>query len=215
MTPHARAIRDALCRRIAVLDAEFDQVFPEELRERSHQHWTPVEIAMRAAELLAPDPGIRVLDVGAGVGKVSLIGALVTGAVWWGVEQDQTLVAAANHAAWLLGIGDRTRFVHGDGSRMPWDDFDAFYFYNPFGTLLLAPHASPFVRYATIQNTLRRVHQRLTNTRVGTRVVTYHGYGGPMPAGFSQAARERAGGDALELWIRETPTPPVEPLRGA
>jgi predicted RNA methylase len=214
MTPRELAIREALERRTAVSDAEFDQVFPDELRDRSHQHWTPVEIAMRAAELLAPGPGVRVLDVGAGVGKLCLIGALMTGATWWGVEQDPALVTAANHAAWLLGVGDRTRFVQADGSRMPWDDFDAFYFYNPFGTLLLAPHASPFVRYATVQNTLRRIHQRLISTPVGTRVVTYHGYGGPMPAGFAQVSREPAGGDALELWIRESPTPSPAPRGG-
>jgi predicted RNA methylase len=210
MTPRALAIREALQRRIAVSDAEFDEVFPDELRDRSPQHWTPVDIAILAAELLAPRSEVRVLDVGAGAGKLCLVGALVTGATWWGVEQDATLVAAATHAAWQLGVGERTRFVHGDGSRMPWDDFDAFYFFNPFGTLLLAPHASPFVRYATVQNTLRRIHQRLVATPVGTRVVTYHGYGGPMPDGFTQVTRESAGSDALELWIREEPTPETE-----
>ena len=211
MTPRALAIREALEHRRAVSDAELDHVFPDELRDRSSQHWTPVEIAVRAAELLAPRPDARVLDVGSGAGKLCIVGALVTGATWWGVEQDATLVAAANHAAWELGVGDRTRFVHGDGSRMPWDDFDAFYFFNPFGTLLLAPHASPFVRYATIQNTLRRIHQRLIATPVGTRVVTYHGYGGPMPAGFTQVTSEAVGNDALELWIREAPTPAPAP----
>jgi predicted RNA methylase len=210
MTPRALAIREALERHEAVSDAELDHIFPEELRERSSQHWTPVDIAIRAGELLAPRPDARVLDVGSGVGKACIIGALVTGATWWGVEQDATLVAAASHAAWQLGVGDHTRFVHGDGSRMPWDDFDAFYFFNPFGTLLLAPHASPFVRYATIQNTLRRIHQRLIATPVGTRVVTYHGYGGPMPAGYTQVTSELTGSEALELWIREAPTPPTE-----
>src|SRR4029078_5531458 len=114
---------------------------------------------------LAPVPSLRVLDVGAGVGKMCLIGALVTGATWWGVEQDEGLFQTANHAAWALGIAARTRFVHGDGSRLPWDEFDALYFYNPFTTVMLAPHASPFVRYATIQNTLRRVEQQLGGTR--------------------------------------------------
>ena len=82
MTRHALAIRDALRRRAEVSDAELDQVFPEELRERSHLHWTPVAIALRAAALLVPEParsGVRVLDVGAGVGKMCLVGAVVTG----------------------------------------------------------------------------------------------------------------------------------------
>lgn len=203
MTRPALAIGDALRRRGPVSDAEFDQVFPDELRDRSYLHWTPVAVAIRAAELLAPSPDVRVLDVGAGVGKVCLIGALVTGAMWWGIEQDAVQVAAANHAAWALDITPRTRFVHGDGSRLVWDEFDAFYFYNPFGTVMLAPHASPFVRYATIQSTLHRVEQRLAATRPGTRVATFYGFGGHLPAGFTRLAREPAGDDALELWVRD------------
>jgi predicted RNA methylase len=203
MMQRSLAVRDALQRRIAVSDRELDEVFPEELRDRSHLHWTPVAIAMRVVELLAPARHARVLDVGSGVGKMCLVGALMTDATWWGIEQDATLVAAANHAAWALDVNRRTRFVHGDGSRVAWDEFDALYFYNPFGTLMLAPHASAFVRYATLQGTLRRVEQRLATTRVGTRVVTYHGFGGTLPPGFTLLSREPAGGDALELWVRE------------
>jgi predicted RNA methylase len=203
MTAPALAIGDALRRRAPVSDAELDQVFPDELRERSQLHWTPVAIAIRAAELLAPTPDARVLDVGAGVGKLCVIGALVTGATWWGIEQDAVQVAAASRAAWALDVTPRTRFVHGDGSRLAWDGFDAIYFYNPFSTLMLAPHASPFVRYATTYSTLRRIEQRLATTRPGTRVVTYHGFGGTWPPGFTRVAREPAGDDALELWMRD------------
>jgi hypothetical protein len=59
------------------------------------------------------------------------------------------------------------------------------------------------VRYATVQSTLRRVEQRLATTRPGTRVVTFHGLGGQLPAGFTRIEREPAGDDALELWTRD------------
>ena len=206
MTPPAAALGDALRQGAAVPDAEFDRLFPDELRDRSYLHWTPVAVAVRAAELLAPGPhGIRVLDVGAGVGKLCLIGALVTGAVWWGIEQDALQIAAASHAAWALDVSRRTRFVQGDGSRLSWDGFDAFYFYNPFHTVMLAPHASPFVRYATIHGTLRRIEQRLAEARAGVRVVTYYGFGGQLPDGYRLRAREPAGDDALELWVQGEP----------
>jgi predicted RNA methylase len=208
----AQAIRDALARGAAVSDAALDQVFPDELRDRSHLHWTPVAIAVRVAELLAPLPRLRILDVGSGVGKVCLVGAAVTGATWWGIEQDAAQIAAANHAAWALDLDRKTRFVQGDGSRLAWDEFDGFYFYNPFTTLMLAPHASPFVRYATIQSTLRRIEQRLAAAPAGTRVVTYHGFGGELPAGYTRLVREPAGGDAIELWVRDVdPARPGEP----
>jgi predicted RNA methylase len=205
MTPQVQAIRDALAQRTPVPDAAFDRVFPDELRERSALHWTPVEVAIRAAALLAPAGNARVLDVGAGAGKLCLVGALATGSAvtWWGIEHDPHLVAAANRAAWQLELGARTRFVPGDGSQLAWDEFDAIYFYNPFGMVMMAPDASPFVRYAVVQATLRRIEHQLARLRPGTRVVTYYGFGGTLPTGFARAAREPVGGDALELWIRE------------
>lgn len=203
MQRSARGLRDALARGDEVLDDELDRVFPDELRERSVLHWTPIDVGLRVAALLAPSGTHRVLDVGAGVGKLCLVGASVTGATWWGIEQDPMLVAAASQAAWAMDLDARTRFVHGDGSRLDWNEFDALYFYNPFTTLMLAPHASAFVRYATIQSTLRRIEQRLAEARRGVRVVTYYGFGGKLPAGYRLMAREPAGGDHLELWVRE------------
>jgi predicted RNA methylase len=202
MTLEVRAMGEALRRGVEIADAELDRVFPDELRARSQVHWTPVTVALRVAALLAPPPEARVLDVGAGVGKLCLIGALVTGATWWGIEQDAVQVAAANQAAWALDA-TRTRFVHGDGSRLAWDGFDALYFYNPFSTVMLGPHASPFVRYATVHATLRRIEQRLATARPGTRVVTFHGFGGRWPPGFTRLASESIADGALELWVRD------------
>jgi predicted RNA methylase len=197
----ARGLREALARHAPVTDTELDRVFPDELRERSAIHWTPIEVALRVAELLAP--ARKILDVGAGVGKLCVIGAAVSRAEWWGVEQDVQQVVAARHAAWALDVDATTRFVHGDGTQLSWDDFDGIYFYNPFTTLMLSQAASAFVRYATIQRTLRRVEQRLAALRPGTRVVTYHGFGGKLPAGYARVAREPFGGDAVELWLRD------------
>jgi hypothetical protein len=61
------------------------------------------------------------------------------------------------------------------------------------------------VRYATIQATLRRIEQRLAATPPGTRVVTFHGFGGQLPASFARIAREPVGDGALELWIQGAP----------
>jgi SAM-dependent methyltransferase len=213
-TINAAAIRAALERRAPVADAVFDRLFAEELRGLSALHWTPVAVALRAAELLAPvaemcgSSGLRILDVGAGVGKLCLIGALVHDCVWWGVEQDVALVAAANQAAWALGVSERTRFVAGDATRMDWSELDALYFYNPFPMRSLPVDASPFAHHALAQETLGRVAAQLARTRV----VTFHGLGCALPAGYVRALREPVGpggggggddGDVLELWIRE------------
>ena len=203
--PGLAAIRTALADRAAIPDAMFDAVFPLELRNRSVVHWTPVDVALRAAELfaLAPSvPGpIRVLDVGSGVGKTCLIGALASPFEWWGIERDPEQVAAARHAAYVLGSGCPERFMLGDAWSVDWRQFDAFYLFNPFHEAPDDTRGSPFVRYARVQRQIQSAKQRLARAHVGTRVVTYHGYGDELPDCYELVVREEAHTDALELWI--------------
>lgn len=202
MNAEGRKIADDLRQQISIDDARFDQLFPAELRDLSTLHWTPVEIAVRAAEMLSTHEHARILDVGSGIGKACLVATLCSTSSWWGVERDPALVAAANRAAKFLGVEDRARFIHGDAADLDWNAFDGFYFYNPFSSLLLNEHTSPFVRYGIILNNVRRTETRLASVRAGTRVVTYHGFGGDMPAGYEVVRREPAGTDELILWSR-------------
>jgi precorrin-6B methylase 2 len=121
----ARAIREALHARVAVDDAAFDQLYPDHIERMSRVHWTPMAVALRAAELLAPEPGMRVLDVGAGPGKLSCIGALTRGGTWYGIESNPALVAAATVAARSLEVARETRFRAGDAHDLAWDQIDS------------------------------------------------------------------------------------------
>ena len=76
-------IQSALRQRSPVPDEVFDQLYPRISRFRSSVHWTPVEVAIRVAELLDGAPGGQILDVGAGVGKACIIGALTTANTAW------------------------------------------------------------------------------------------------------------------------------------
>src|SRR5512140_1139982 len=115
---------------VASVDQQLDEFVPAELRHLSRLHWTPVGVAVRAATLLSPAPAMRILDVGAGVGKVCTVGALSAPSVWCGVEQDEDLVRAARRLAYIMGAGDNTLFVHGDVFSVAWENFDSLYFYN-------------------------------------------------------------------------------------
>jgi SAM-dependent methyltransferase len=170
-------------------DAALEALVPAELRHLSAVHGTGVEVARRAAAWLAPAGTRRVLDVGCGVGKLCAIGALTTDAIWTGVEQHRSLVDAAIEVARALDLSARTRFVHADALALDWSSFDALYFYNPFETQRVGLDA-----------TIAAVQARLATLRPGTRVVTYHGLGGALPAGYRQARRE----DDLELWVSAT-----------
>lgn len=189
----------------AVDNDDFDELYPTEVRERSSAYWTPVAVALRAAELLAPRRTMRVLDFGSGCGKLCIVGAIRTGAFFTGVEHRAHLVRSANAASRLLRV-ETTQFVHGSFEHVDVSRFDAIYFFNPFEENL-------FGRAAQLDWTVELSRPRflrdassairiLLAARPGTRVVTYHGLGTRMPAGYFKVHRERIHTDVLELWIK-------------
>jgi protein-L-isoaspartate O-methyltransferase len=114
-----------------VTDFRFDQVYPPTIRKLSQTHWTPVEVAIRAAELLATSRQTRVLDVGSGCGKFCTVAALSNPAHFIGIEQRPHLLATAKKAAAELGASQAS-FIPGNMADLDWSFFDAFYLFNPF-----------------------------------------------------------------------------------
>ena len=187
-------------------DIAFDGVYPDWVRRCSRRHWTPMEVAQRAAELLVTDDNTRVLDVGSGAGKFCIIGALTTRGVFSGIEQRPALVEVARAAANHYGAR-RTDFIHGDITSIDWREFNAFYLFNPFsedgGGAFEAIDQTIAFSPARQQRYIRFTWARLEAAPLGTRVVTYHGYGGSMPAGFRCIRCEPKGSDFVELWLKE------------
>jgi SAM-dependent methyltransferase len=191
-------------------DWAFDEQLPAAVHLKSSIHFTPVAVARHAAALLAPEPGMRVLDVGSGAGKFCLVaGGAVPHARFTGVEFRPRLVRLATRLAahWQLPNVD---FIHADAFDLDWSVYDGFYFYNPFAeqlydkvflldrTIELAPHK--FTTYVAAAG------ERLARARVGSRVVTYHGFGASPPGGFELFSSEPVGNDRLELWIKTRAT---------
>ena len=203
MEAAARAVLAALRWRLPVEDPAFDQLYPEHVRRLSPVHWTPVAVALRAAALLAPEAGMRVLDVGAGPGKLCCVGALAYGGIWHGIELNPTLVAAATATAKWLEIDHCTSFHAGDMQELDWDRFDSLYFYNPFETLLFGGGRADSAGWAVFADQVARAEQRLSELSAGTRVVTFHGFGGEMPSSFALTFREAIGDGELALWIQQ------------
>jgi SAM-dependent methyltransferase len=196
-------IFDRVRGRLEIADVEFDAIFPDWIRKLSEHHWTPIEVCVRAAELLAVDSRSTILDVGSGAGKLCLVGAASTGATFVGVEQRPRLVEASQQLARAAGLPN-AEFVHGNAMALDWGRFDGFYLYNPFyehildyqpridEPIVVSPHL--FTNYVVTTCV------KLFAAKPGARVVSYHGCGGPMPIGFRRLLREPAGSDHLELW---------------
>jgi SAM-dependent methyltransferase len=186
----------------AVDDDTFDRLYPAPIAQLAERHWTPVGVALRAAQLLAPTADARVLDIGAGPGKFCLIGALSTGAHFTGIEQRDYLVRAALEARARLGVHN-AHFIHANLLDMDWSWYDGYYLFNPFAEHVLGgfDQTTRFHR-ASFGFYVREVRARLERTRPGTRVVTYHGFGDEPGPGFELISAEPAGTDELVLWVK-------------
>ncbi len=188
-------------------DDAFDRRLPRRMQVKSSIHFTPIAVARHAARWLAPHPGMRVLDVGAGPGKFCLVAAgEVPDGMFVGVELRPHLVRAARKLAKQLAVPN-VAFIDGDALDLDWTEYDSFYFYNPFAeqmfetafvldrTLDLDP--SKFIQY------VMAVRGRLEAAKIGTRVVTYHGLGAPLPECFDLVENHAIGTDSLDLWIKQ------------
>jgi Methyltransferase domain len=188
---------------MVVLDSEFDAVYPVDVRIVSSCFWTPVSVARRAAELLVRKQNDRVLDVGSGVGKFCIVGAAATGATFVGIEQRLRLVGVAEDARQQIGAHS-AHFVRGSFDTVDVRSFDAIYFFNPFEENLFEPDLQldhdVHLGEERFSADVERAESLLRRARTGTRVVTYHGFGGEMPAGYDLIHRERHHADKLELW---------------
>jgi hypothetical protein len=203
MTDAAAAVLAALRGQGEISDAMFDQLYPDDVARLSAVHWTPAGVAMRAAALLAPEPGMRVLDVGAGAGKLCCVGAVCRAGTWHGIEHDPALVAVAVRLADQLEVGDRTRFDAGDALDADWRGYDGVYLYNPFESQLFGGGFARAAGGAGFAEQVARTEARLAGLAAGARVVTFHGFGGTIPPGFALAALEDTGGGGrLALWIK-------------
>lgn len=200
-----RRVAELLRREVALADEDFDALYPEAVREVSSRYWTPVAVAMRAAQLLVTDRSTRVLDVGSGAGKFCLVGALATGASFTGVEHRAGLVEVAQAAAASLGAR-RARFVHGRFHTVPWETFDAFYFFNPFAENVFpaSEHLDASVELSSDRclADLTFAEELLARAKDGARIATYHGFGGQMPGSYELLRTEPLGSDYLELWVK-------------
>jgi len=187
-------------------DEQLDGLVPRDLRHLSRVHWTPVEIAVRAVALLCPAPRMTILDVGAGVGKVCVIGAMSSWGMWCGVERHVSLVETAMRLARALGVAERTNFVHGDAFSIDWESFDSIYLYNPFE---LEPFPTDPDQHALeYRMHVAQVQERLAALPHGVRVVTLHGFGAVMPSSFELVYQERFASVGLDLvlWIQRART---------
>jgi SAM-dependent methyltransferase len=192
-------------------DARFDRIYPEPIRRLSRMHWTPVEVARRASRFLACSPGARILDVGSGVGKFCLLGALETQAYFVGAECRGDLVEVARVAA-RRARASRAEFLHLDALELDWSEFDGLYLFNPFEELLFPDdgYIDKAVEFGErrFHSLVLRTEEKLRRMPLASRLAVFHSTGGEAPCGYRQLGCETVGPGTLEFWERALPPGP-------
>jgi predicted RNA methylase len=187
-----------------VMDEDFDLIFPLEIRRKSATHFTPIKIAKAAAEFLATEPGIRILDVGSGAGKFCIVGALLTKAHFTGVEQRKSLSDCANEIANKFEL-ENVSFLNANMNRVKFSDFGAFYLFNPFFENLSPESAidqKVFLDDELYLEYSDYVQKQLSTMPIGTRVVTYHSSGPEIPNTYK--LKDSLFKTHLKFWIKQS-----------
>jgi predicted RNA methylase len=187
-------------------DGELDRYLPIFLRYVSPQYWTPIRVGMQVGQWFREAGVRRVLDVGSGVGKFCVVGALSTECSFVGIEERENLVVAARELAHRFGVDQQVTFLWGVFGRMPLQPFDGYYFYNPFGENVFGPsdwldenveHSDErYVREISL------TERFLESLPIGKYVVCYNGFGGRMPDGYKVVRSEPNAPNSLRMWQR-------------
>lgn len=185
-------------------DIIFDRLYPQTMQVLSRRHWTPLQVAREASVFLTTEPGVKILDIGSGVGKFCLAAAHnQPSAFFIGVEQRKNLVDDAETARQTLRL-DNVSFVNGNFTQVPFKHFDHFYFYNSFYENLVTEnriddsidYSQELYKYYN-----RYLFKQLEQTRSGTRLVTFHSMEDEAPEGFHLFGSSI--GTLLKFWIKE------------
>ncbi len=168
-------------------DTSFDKLYPQSIRLLAHRHWTPLQVARKAAAYLATDKSARILDIGSGVGKFCLAAAhFQPDAQFYGIEQRESLVEYAKQAQQQLQLKN-VSFTAGNFTGLKFKAYDHFYFYNSFyenlvGTQKIDDKVDHSRELYELYNFT--LYRQLEKMPLGTKLVTFQVVGDDWPKGY-------------------------------
>lgn len=184
-------------------EESFNSLLPENLQIVSRIYFTPIYVARIAAQWLTENGRKRVLDIGAGIGKFCIAGAINSDSEFYGIEYRPSLAKLANELIKRFDIRNAVVY-EGDVVETDFENFDAFYMYNPFFENLA--HAKRLNNEVELTHALyayyfNHTERKLDKTKSGTRLVTFHGNNFEVPDSFRKIKETENG--SLKLWIKK------------
>ena len=185
---------------LEVTDAEFDEIYPTDIRPLSKRHFSPVAVAKMAVAYLADTPNAKILDIGSGVGKFCMIGAACTEGVFTGVEQRENLHSLSVSLAQKYNLSN-VHFIHGNILSINFEDYNAFYFFNAFFENILVDDSIDkaveldkelFFLYSLY------LRKQLSKLPIGTKLATYYACSEEIPPSYTVMSTQFEG--RFKLW---------------
>lgn len=162
-----------------------------------------MEVAKKSARFLATGTKKRILDIGCGVGKFCLIGGhFFPEAQFSGVEQRKELFHFAQAAKERTNTQNVT-FINNNFTKIDFDDFDHFYFYNAFfENLAEEGQIDQGIEYSvSLYNYYSRyMYKCLENKPAGTRLVTFHSLEDEVPPSYQLV--DATVDFLLKMWVK-------------
>jgi len=184
-------------------DVEFNKIYPSNIQALARRHWTPLDIARKAANFLASKNNVRILDIGSGVGKFCLSAAFYEPkAFFYGVEQRRNLISYAERAKEILTLKN-VSFINGNFTQLDFTNYDNFYFYNSFyENLAYTDKIDDSIDYSgELFNYYNRyLFKQLEQKPAGTKLVTFRSLDDEVPPGYHVVNSEMD--SLLKFWIK-------------
>lgn len=185
LTQAATALLHALEKQDPDRDHYFDRLLPVQLRSAANRFWTPLEVVQRCVAWFQ-ELGIRsVVDVGSGVGKFCVVGALTSTCSFIGIEQRPRLATVARNLALLFKVDHRVSVIDGLFGEVPLPTVDCYYFFNPFEENLFpveeALDDQVELSADRFRRDLRAFRALVAASPLGTYFLSYNGIGGRLP----------------------------------
>lgn len=184
-------------------NSAFDKIYPKLYQEHSARHFTPVNIAIKAAKLLVDKSIDKILDVGSGVGKFCCIGAAVTDAHFYGVEKRKTLTNLSNKIKRNHKLKN-AHFINNDFTSLDFKKFDGIYFFNSFHEQLdetcILDETSK-VSLSEYKKYHEDLMKKLNECKSGTRLVTYYTFKNKIPSSYQFIDKNETG--LLKFYIKK------------
>ncbi len=180
---------------------DFDELLHSEFQKLSTTFWSSNEIIDLTIDWLELNSTSRVLDIGSGVGKFCVLGSQISDASFTGVEIRKNLVAEAKRLANKLEL-DNCVFIHSDVRDFDFQEYDSFFYYNPFCEHIAIDEV--------IDNTIefsRENHrkyeelmfEKLKTLSVGIKIITYCSSDFILPRNYHLIKTN--GDSTLALWV--------------